>query len=98
MERAQPANDRNPLPREGGRGDGGFSGEASLLTVLAAVIRRDLLLAARRKSDVLTTLFFFVIVVSLFPLGIGPEMAMRRTMPTARWSRWRSRRCRSACW
>jgi hypothetical protein len=50
------------------------------------VIRRDLLLAMRRKSDVLTTLFFFVIVVSLFPLGIGPEMAMlRQIAPGVLW-------------
>lgn len=44
------------------------------------IIRRDLLLAMRRQSDVLTTLFFFVIVVSLFPLSVGPEMNMLRTM------------------
>ncbi|MEK6735312.1 MAG: heme exporter protein CcmB [Pseudomonadota bacterium] len=44
------------------------------------IIQRDLLLAARRQSDVLTTLFFFVIVVSLFPLSVGPEMNMLRTM------------------
>lgn len=44
------------------------------------IIQRDLLLAVRRRSDVLTTLFFFVIVVSLFPLSIGPEMNLLRTM------------------
>lgn len=44
------------------------------------VIQRDLLLAMRRRSDVLTTLFFFIIVVSLFPLGVGPEINMLRTM------------------
>ncbi|QOJ23730.1 MAG: heme exporter protein CcmB [Gammaproteobacteria bacterium] len=44
------------------------------------IIKRDLLLAARRQSDVLTTLFFFIIVVSLFPLSVGPEMNMLRTM------------------
>jgi len=44
------------------------------------IIQRDLLLAVRRQSDVLTTLFFFVIVVSLFPLSVGPEMNMLRTM------------------
>ncbi|MCH9637962.1 MAG: heme exporter protein CcmB [Betaproteobacteria bacterium] len=44
------------------------------------VIKRDLLLAMRRRSDVFTTLFFFVIVVSLFPLSVGPEMNMLRTM------------------
>ena len=46
--------------------------------VLAAVVQRDLLLALRRKSEVMTALFFFVIVVSLFPLGIGPEMNLLR--------------------
>jgi len=44
------------------------------------VLRRDLVLAFRRRSDVLTTLFFFVIVVSLFPLGVGPEPELLRTM------------------
>lgn len=44
------------------------------------IIQRDLLLAMRRRSDVLTTLFFFIIVVSLFPLGVGPEMSMLRIM------------------
>ncbi len=44
------------------------------------IIKRDLLLAMRRRSDVFTTLFFFVIVVSLFPLSVGPEMNMLRTM------------------
>jgi len=53
-------------------------GGLGAMRVLVAVIRRDLLLALRRKSEVLTSLFFFVIVVSLFPLGIGPEMALLR--------------------
>ena len=44
------------------------------------VIQRDLLLAMRRRFDILTTLFFFVIVVSLFPLGIGPEINILRTV------------------
>ena len=44
------------------------------------IIKRDLLLAIRRQSDVLATLFFFIIVVSLFPLSVGPEMNMLRTM------------------
>lgn len=44
------------------------------------VIQRDLLLAMRRRFDILTTLFFFVIVVSLFPLGIGPEINILRTI------------------
>lgn len=52
----------------------------SLLGLLSLVIRRDLVLAMRRRADVLTTLIFFVIVVSLFPLGVGPEMDMLRKM------------------
>lgn len=44
------------------------------------IIKRDLLLAVRRQSDVLITLFFFIIVVSLFPLSVGPEMNLLRTM------------------
>lgn len=51
-----------------------------MLKSLHCVIRRDLLLAFRRRSDVLTTLFFFVIVATLFPLGVGPEPGLLRTM------------------
>lgn len=51
-----------------------------MLKSLQCVIQRDLLLAFRRRSDVLTTLFFFIIVVSLFPLGVGPEVGLLRTM------------------
>ena len=49
-----------------------------MFAVLRCVMMRDLILAVRRLSDVLTTLFFFVIVVSLFPLGVGPEIEMLR--------------------
>jgi heme exporter protein B len=50
------------------------------------IVMRDLLLAMRRRSDVLTTLFFFVIVVSLFPLGIGPELnTLRLIAPGVFW-------------
>src|SRR5712691_7454182 len=51
-----------------------------MLAALRCVIHRDLLLAARRSSDVLTVLLFFVIVVSLFPLGIGPDPGLLRTI------------------
>jgi heme exporter protein B len=44
------------------------------------LVWRDLILAWRRRADVLATLFFFIIVVSLFPLGIGPEREMLRTI------------------
>ncbi|MBI3222219.1 MAG: heme exporter protein CcmB [Nitrosomonadales bacterium] len=52
----------------------------SLPGLLVLVVRRDLVLAMRRRADVLTTLIFFVMVVSLFPLGVGPEMDMLRKM------------------
>ena len=52
----------------------------SLFGLLILVIRRDLVLAMRRRADVLTTLVFFVMVVSLFPLGVGPELDMLRKM------------------
>lgn len=48
--------------------------------LLLLVLRRDLALAMRRRADVFTTLIFFVMVVSLFPLGVGPELAMLRKM------------------
>jgi heme exporter protein B len=51
-----------------------------LAPVLAAVVRRDLTLALRRRSDVLTTFFFFVIVVSLFPLGVGAQLDILRSI------------------
>jgi heme exporter protein B len=51
-----------------------------MLKVFTCVLRRDLKLALRRRSDVLTTLFFFIVVVTLFPLGVGPEPELLRTM------------------
>ena len=51
-----------------------------MLSTLRTVIYRDLLLVMRRRSDALNTLIFFVIVVSLFPLGVGPEANLLRTI------------------
>ena len=57
-----------------------------MLDVFRTIVMRDLVLAMRRRSDVLTTLFFFVIVVSLFPLGIGPELeTLRQIAPGVFW-------------
>jgi len=51
-----------------------------------AIVARDLTLAMRRRSDVFTTLFFFIIVVTLFPLGIGPELnTLRLIAPGVVW-------------
>jgi heme exporter protein B len=52
----------------------------TLRDALLGVLARDLLVAMRRRADVLTTLFFFVIVVSLFPLGVGPDLKLLRVM------------------
>ena len=50
------------------------------------VVMRDLLLAMRNRSDILTTLFFFIIAISLFPLGVGPELdTLREIAPGVFW-------------
>jgi len=51
-----------------------------MLSLFFAVVGRDLKLALRRQADLVSALFFFIIVVSLFPLGVGPEMDMLRKM------------------
>ena len=57
-----------------------------MFEIIRTIILRDLTLAMRRRSDVMTTLFFFVIVVSLFPLGIGPELdTLRLIAPGVFW-------------
>ncbi len=44
------------------------------------VLARDLRIALRQRSDTLAALLFFVMVVSLFPLAIGPEVQLLRTI------------------
>ena len=53
---------------------------ASPFSMFRWIVVRDLMLAWRRRADVLSTLFFFVIVASLFPLGIGPETQLLRSI------------------
>jgi len=53
---------------------------ASIPSMFRWLVWRELLLAWRRRTDVLATLFFFIIVVSLFPLGVGPEPQLLRTI------------------
>ncbi|MDO9236812.1 MAG: heme exporter protein CcmB [Aquabacterium sp.] len=45
-----------------------------------ALIYRDWQLAGRRRTEALLPLVFFVVAASLFPLGVGPEPQMLRTM------------------
>ncbi|WP_166266010.1 heme exporter protein CcmB [Marinobacter caseinilyticus] len=40
-----------------------------------AVLRRDLRVSLRQRQDLLNPLLFFVMVVSLFPLGVSPEVS-----------------------
>ncbi|MCP9454772.1 MAG: heme exporter protein CcmB [Nitrospira sp.] len=54
--------------------------QPSLWETLWGIIWRDLLLAMRRRSDVAISVLFLVIVASLFPLGVGPEPAVLRTI------------------
>jgi len=53
---------------------------SSALDAMRSVFLRDLRLAMRRRADTAAALFFFVIVASLFPLGVGPEPKLLRTM------------------
>ena len=53
---------------------------ASTLDGLRGLFMRDLTLALRRRSDTVAALVFFIIVVSLFPLGVGPEPGLLRSM------------------
>lgn len=47
---------------------------------LRCVFVRDLRVAFRRQSDSAAVIVFFFIVVSLFPLGVGPDPALLRSM------------------
>ena len=59
----------------------GVSGPSpSVLQGMRCVLVRDLRIALRRRADTLAALIFFVMVVSLFPLAIGPEAALLRTI------------------
>ncbi len=51
-----------------------------MFSAFSTVLLRDLVLAVRNQADVLTTVFFFIIVVSLFPLGVGPQIETLRSI------------------
>ena len=51
-----------------------------MLGALRIMVRRDLLLALRRRAEVANVLLFFVIVASLFPLGVGPDVNLLRSV------------------
>jgi heme exporter protein B len=47
---------------------------------VAWALARDLKLAVRSKAELGVQLLFYVIVVTLFPLGVGPEPGILRTL------------------
>ena len=47
---------------------------------MLALLARDLRLASRRPAEALLPVVFFVVAASLFPLGVGPEASMLRTI------------------
>ena len=51
-----------------------------MLDAARCIVYRDLLLALRRRSDVATALLFFVVVASLFPLGVGAQPELLRSI------------------
>ncbi|WP_198674982.1 heme exporter protein CcmB [Aliidiomarina taiwanensis] len=58
----------------------------SIRTHMKALIQRDLRVAMRQRSDLLNPIIFLLVVVTLFPLGVGPEMNMlARIAPGVIW-------------
>lgn len=53
---------------------------ASLLNACLALVRRDLTLAVRHRAEIANPLLFFLLVTALFPLGIGPDPAILKTV------------------
>ena len=45
-----------------------------------AILRRDLKVAMQRKVEVLSGLFFYLVVATLFPLALGSDLDMLRTL------------------
>ena len=59
---------------------------ASVGEAMFCLLLRDVRLVLRRRADLLSALVFFLLVGSLFPLGIGPELSLLRTMaPGVAW-------------
>lgn len=46
-----------------------------MLNVLLTVIHRDLLVAFRRRAELMNPVLFYAIVVTLFPLGVSPDVS-----------------------
>lgn len=53
-------------------------GGVGLWLAIRSVFLRDLKVAIRQRQDLLNPLLFFVMVVTLFPLGVSPEVSFLR--------------------
>lgn len=50
------------------------------------VLKRDLTISLRHRDDIFNPILFFIIVITLFPLGIGPEInTLSRIAPGIIW-------------
>jgi heme exporter protein B len=55
-------------------------------TAFLALLRRDLLLAFRHRGEMANPLIFFIMVVTLYPLGVSPEiLLLRKIAPGVIW-------------
>jgi heme exporter protein B len=72
--------DGRPALADGQAGNAGERASPDVLRGMRQVFLRDLRVVLRRRADATAALIFFVIVVSLFPLGVGPEPNLLRTM------------------
>jgi heme exporter protein B len=52
----------------------------SNVAMFSWIVRREVTLAWKRRMDTISTLFFFMIVVTLFPLSLGPETELLRSI------------------
>jgi heme exporter protein B len=53
---------------------------ASASRAFVLLLRRDLILAHRRRSEMINPLLFFVLVTALFPLGVGADPELLRSI------------------
>jgi heme exporter protein B len=57
-----------------------------LMGAFHALLKRDLLLAFRHRGELANPLLFFMMVVTLYPLGVSPEIELlRRIAPGVIW-------------
>lgn len=59
---------------------------SGLIYAFRTVVRRELLLAFRHRGELANPLLFFLMIVSLYPLGVSPEVdLLRRIAPGVIW-------------